>query len=178
MVLKGAETQQETETETANAVVWYVAHTRPRCEKKLAQFCEREGFAVTLPCYRSVKKYRGKKVVFEKPLFPNYVFLQLTKAQTRKVYQSDYVANLLDVVDQQLFEDQLGDILRALDTDLEVYLAPAITAGSRVKIKSGPLRGLEGFVEQREGQTMVLLRLDFISQAAAVKVEATDLELI
>jgi transcription antitermination factor NusG len=174
MVSESAETEQA----ALNAVLWYVAHTRPRCEKKLAQYCEREGFAVTLPCYRSVKKYRGKKVVFEKPLFPNYVFLQLNKSQTRKVYQSDYVANLLHVVDQQLFEDQLGDILRALDTDLEVYLAPAITAGSRVKIKSGPLRGLEGFVEQREGQMMVLLRLDFISQAAAVKVEATDLELI
>ena len=43
--------------------IWFVAHTRPRCEKKLVQYCEREGFSTTLPCYRSVKKYRGKKVV-------------------------------------------------------------------------------------------------------------------
>ena len=80
--------------------------------------------------------------------------------------------------DQESFARQLGDILLALDSDLEVRLAPQITEGSRVKIKSGPLRGLEGRVQERAGVTMVLLRLDFISQAAAVKIEATELELI
>ena len=122
---------------------------------------------MTLPLYRSVKKYRGKTAVFEKPLFPNYVFLQLLPQQKGKVYQSDHVANVLDVVDQKLFESQLGDILAALETDFEIFLAPQITAGARVKIKSGPLRGIEGIVEQRSGMTLVLLRLDFISQAAA-----------
>jgi transcriptional antiterminator RfaH len=159
-------------------LAWYVAHTRPRREKKLTEYCEREGFAVTLPCYRSVKKYRSKTVVFEKPLFPNYVFLQLQPQEKGKVYQSDHVANLLEVVDQQLFQAQLGDILTALDTELEIFLAPQITAGARVKIKSGPLRGIEGTVEQRSGMTLVLLRLDFISQAAAVKIDASELELI
>jgi len=164
--------------EQATELAWFVAHTRPRCEKKLAEYCVREGFQVTLPLYKSVKKYRGKTVTFQKPLFPGYVFLRLLPEQPRKVYQSDYVANLLTVVDQQLFEHQLGDILEALETDYEVFLAPQITAGSRVKIKSGPLRGLEGYVEQRAGSTFVLLRLDFISQAAAVKIEATELELV
>ena len=157
---------------------WYVAHTRPRREKKLAEYCEREGFAVTLPCYKSVKKYRGKTVVFHKPLFPNYLFLRLLPQQKQIVYQSDHVANLLEVVDQQLFEAQLGDILTALDTELEIFLAPQIIAGSRVKIKSGPLRGIDGVVQQRSGMTLVLLRLDFIGQAAAVKVDANELELI
>ena len=161
-----------------NEMLWYVAHTRPRREKKLAEYCEREGFLVTLPCYRTVHKYRGKTVTFRKPLFPGYVFLQLLTHQRQKVYQSDFVANLLDVPDQESFARQLGDILLALDSDLEVRLAPQITEGSRVKIKSGPLRGLEGRVQERAGVTMVLLRLDFISQAAAVKIEATELELI
>lgn len=156
---------------------WYVAHTRPRCEKKLAEYCREQGFLVTLPCYRSVRKYERKTVVFEKPLFPNYLFLRLEPSQRQKVYQSDLVANLLDVVDQELFDQQLGDILRSLETDTEVLLAPQITAGTRVKITSGPLRGLEGFVENRSGMTYVNLRLDFIGQAVAVKVEVSDLEL-
>ncbi len=157
---------------------WFVAHTRPRREKKLAEYCERESISVTLPTYRSVKKYRGKTVVFQKPLFPNYLFLRLHPHQRQTVYQSDHVANLLEVVDQALFEKQLGDILTALDTELEIFLEPQITPGARVKIKSGPLRGIEGVVQRRSGMTLVLLRLDFIGQAAAVKIEAGDLELI
>jgi hypothetical protein len=42
----------------------------------------------------------------------------------------------------------------------------------RVRIKAGPLQGLEGWVEKRQGMTMVLLRIDFINQAAAVKIDA------
>jgi len=157
-------------------IEWYVAHTRPRCEKKLAEYCQRESLQVTLPCYNSAHKYRGKTVVFRKPLFPGYVFLRILKNQRNLVLQSDYVANLLEVVDQQLFEQQLEDILLALETEVEIRLAPSIGKGTKVLIKQGPLRGVEGWVEDRYGMNTVLLRLDFIGQAAAVKIDATDLE--
>jgi len=132
--------------------------------------------SATLPCYCLAHKYHGKTVVFQKPLFPGYVFLRIKHDERRKVRQSDFVANLLEVFDQETLALQLEDILRALATDLDVRLAPAIGAGMRVKIKYGPLRGLEGWVEARYGMNVVLLRLDFIGQAAAVKMEATDLE--
>jgi len=157
-------------------LAWFVAHTRPRQEKKLQQFCERAGFPVTLPCYRSVRKYRGKEVVFQKPFFPGYVFLQLLPQQRQSVFQNNHVANLLVVHDQALFIRQLGEILQALESNLEIQLAPEIGVGTRVKVKLGPLRGMEGWVEQRYGMTTVLLRLDFIGQAAAVKLQADELE--
>lgn len=88
------------------------------------------------------------------------------------------MANLLDVFDQETFYEQLKDILLALESNLDVRLAPSIGEGMRVKIKSGPLQGVEGVVEQRYGMNTVLLRLDFINQAAAVKVDADKLEQI
>jgi transcription antitermination factor NusG len=159
-------------------LLWFVAHTRPRREKKLQQYCQREGMRVTLPCYRTVHRYRGKTVSFHKPLFPGYVFLELLADQRQRICQSEHVANLLHVHDQETFVRQLGEILAALETDLEVFLAPQIGAGCAVKVKSGPLRGMEGWVEQRYGTSTVLLRLDFIGQAAAVKLQADELELI
>jgi transcription antitermination factor NusG len=165
------------DTSEADAPVeWYVAHTRPRCEKKLERYCRREGVPVTLPLYRSVKKYRGKTEVFLKPLFPGYVFLRLRRHQRQKVFQSDYVANLLEVPDQEEFAAQLEDILFALEQQVEVRLAPIIAVGSRVRIRTGPLQGMEAWVQARKGMTEVLLRLDFIGQAAAVKISADDLE--
>ena len=73
---------------------------------------------------------------------------------------------------------QLATILHALELKLEIRQAPQIGMGTRVRITSGPLSGTEGWVEQRYGLTTVLLRIDFIAQAAAVKVEADQLELI
>ena len=131
-----------------------------------------------MPCYRTAHKYRGKIVEFRKPLFPGYVFLHITQEHRRGVYQSDHLANMLDVFDQESFVRQLEDILLALETDLEIRLAPTIGDGTRVRIKYGPLRGMEGWVEQRYGPNTVLLRLDFIAQAAAVRLQATDLEMV
>jgi transcription antitermination factor NusG len=159
-------------------LLWYVAHVRPRREKKLVEYCTRQGLATTLPCYQSAHKYRGKTVVFDKPLFPGYVFLQLLPGQKDAVRQNDHVANLLDVFDQETFRRQLSDILLALKLELGVRLAPAIGKGMRIRIKAGPLQGIEGWVEERYGMSTVLLRLDFIGQAAAVKLDADLLELI
>ena len=156
---------------------WFVAHTRARREKKVKEHCERSGIPVTLPLYHTVHKYRGKTVTFEKPLFPGYVFLQLPE-QEKAAFHTDHIANLLVVHDQELFTRQLGEILEALRSDLQIFLAPEIGHGSRVKVKFGPLRGMDGWVEERYGMTTVLLRLDFIGQAAAVKVQAEELELI
>jgi transcription antitermination factor NusG len=157
-------------------LIWFVAHTRPRCEKKLAEYAEKEGVAVTLPCIATVHKYRGKTVKFEKPLFPGYVFLRMLATQRQSIYQSDHVANLLDVVDQELLTRQLEAVMQALNSDREIRLAPQIIEGQRVRIVAGPLRGVEGVVEQRSGVTTVFLRVDFISQAAAVKLEAHEVE--
>lgn len=159
-------------------LLWFVAHTKPRREKKLVEYCERQGFAATLPCYRSTHKYRGKSVVFRKPLFPGYVFLQLQSGAVTVVRQNDLVANVLDVFDQATFARQLGEILTAVESGLEVRLAPNIETGTRVRIRSGPLQGIEGLVESRQGRTAVILRLDFINQAAAVLLDADVLELI
>ncbi len=157
--------------------LWFVAHTRPRCEKKLAQFCDREGIPSTLPCFNSVRKYRGKTLTFKKPLFPGYLFLRMPGSARQKVVQNQHVANLLDVPDQAEFEEQLQAVLQALETELEIRLAPEIGEGQRIRVTGGPLRGVEGFVEKRYGMTTVLLRLDFIGQAAAVKLDADILEL-
>lgn len=158
--------------------LWFVVHTRSRCEKRVEDFCLRGGIETTLPQYRSVRKYRGKTKTFQKPLFPGYLFLRMSPSLKAKVAQHDQVANVLDVPDQAEFEGQLGAVLQALESEYEVRLAPTIQPGAHVRIRSGPLRGLEGYVEQRRGLVEVHLRLDFISQAAAVRMEADLLELV
>lgn len=156
--------------------LWFVAHVRPRCEKKLQEFCHREGFPTTLPIFKSVKKYRRKKVEFLKPLFPGYLFLNVDRLSSSKVRQNQYVANLLEPPDQFEFASQLQQILEALSSESEVRLCPNIVEGQRVRVKLGPLRGIEGIVLQRQGALEIQLRLDFIGQAAALRVDADQVE--
>lgn len=156
---------------------WFVAHTRPRCEKKLQRWCLKESFTSYLPIYTSVRKYASKVVRFTKPLFPGYLFLRCSRQHMRIIRQSQYVANLLEPPNQIEFETQLGEIMKATDLTEELHVAPSIGPGTRVLIKRGPLAGLEAWVENRSGVEAVILRLDFIGQGAIVNVMVQDLEL-
>src|SRR5262245_62076998 len=127
--------------ELAIGVSWYVAHTRPRCEKKLLHYCNREAINATLPCVRSKKHYDRKTVEFEKPLFPGYVFFRDTPEGARSVLRSDYTANLLEIFDQAEFEQQLRDILIALESGFVVLGAMHLHPGREVRITAGPLQG-------------------------------------
>jgi transcription antitermination factor NusG len=142
----------------------------------LAAFCAKEGIFHQLPLFRSPKSYRGKSLVFLKPLFPGYVFLRPAPDHIHLLRQNRHLARLLHPPDQAEFAAQLGAILLALEANREVRLAPHIAEGQKVRLCTGPLRGLEGFVERREGVIDVILRLDFITQAAAVKVSANEVE--
>lgn len=156
---------------------WHVAHTRPRREKKLKDFCRREGLVVVLPCVKSIKKYSRKSVESERPLFPGYLFFRSSLHQVHRVHQNDHTSNVLRVSDQVLFEQQLGEILSALSTGRMMWTAGCISVGKAVRIRGGPLSGLSGRIVTMNGDSAtVCLRLDFIGQGALVVVETSNVE--
>jgi len=163
---------------TTSGVEWRVAHTLARCEKKVWDWLRQQGWRAELPLYRSVKRYRGKKVEFHKPLFPGYVFVQVPVNEGRKVEQHDQVARLLVPPDQAEFAAQLGAILAAIEAGLELVPVTTLKPGMKVEIISGPLRGLHGVVEKAKDFTEVILRLDFLAHAASVRIEPHEVEVV
>jgi transcription termination factor NusG len=157
---------------------WFVAHTRPRCEKKLLQYCNREDIRATLPCVRSKKRYGHKTVEFEKPLFPGYLFFCDSPERALSVLRSDYTANVLTVFDQAQFAQQVRDVLFALESGCMILGALGVAIGREVRITTGPLAGMAGKVVQVAGQDAVVIRLDFIGQGAAVAVNSGDVEFL
>lgn len=170
------------QTEAVDALVvlpepcrWVVVHTRPRCEKRLAEAARREGVQVYLPLLAKTHSYGRRKRTFYSPLFPGYVFCCGDLAQRQWLRQNQNTANLLEVVDQVALITQLQRIRTAIESNLIVDVAPFLEAGRPVRIKSGPLRGSEGVVVRISGQTRVLLSVDLIQQAAVVEVDSSAL---
>lgn len=165
-----------TDEGTASAIEWRVAHTLSRCEKKLLDWARQQGWRAELPLYRSIKRYRGKKAEFLKPIFPGYVFLQLPSHEARIAVQNRHVARLLTPPDQAEFAAQLQSILVAVESGLQIVPVVQFKPGARVEIISGPLRGMHGTVVKSIDHVEVILRLDFIGQAASVRIEPHEIE--
>ena len=152
-----------------------VLHTRPRCEKTIADYCERQGMPVYLPLRRKIHKYGGRERVFFSPLFPGYTFCVVTPVERSTVRQNRYVANLLDVLDQVQLVDQLVQIRRALAVGDTVEVLPYLETGKRVRVTGGPFKGLEGNVARVKGKTRVVINVDMIRQSVSAEVDSAYL---
>ncbi|MCZ7590740.1 MAG: KOW motif-containing protein [Kiritimatiellae bacterium] len=154
---------------------WVVVHTRPRCEKKLADAAEREGIRAYVPLIARTHAYGRRKRTFLSPLFTGYAFCCGDAPQRRWLSQNQNTANLLDVFDQETLVVQLRHVQTALKSGLLVDVKPFLETGRQVRITSGPLRGAEGVIVRISGKMRVLLSVDMIQQAAVVEVDSAAL---
>ena len=155
---------------------WTVLHVRPRCEKKVAEYCVRHKVPSYLPLRSETKIYQRRKVTVAKPVFPSYVFAEFERPNREVVLKSGNIVRIIEVVDQERFVLELDQVRKALDVDPTLGATAAFTRGKRVRILDGPFRGLEGVVETVRGGTRVILNVEAIGQGVPVDVDMHMLE--
>ncbi len=157
---------------------WLVCHTRPRCEKKLAALLAAEGLPHYLPLVTSVRRYGSQEKKFTKPLFPGYVFVQVAPLKKTRIFQQDLVARAIEIQDESRFLRQIEDVRAIVASGYELSVRPLLTRGRRVKIIGGPLRGLEGYVDDPAKPQGVVLAVDVLQQGLLVKLPAENLQIL
>ena len=156
--------------------LWHVLHIRPRCEKKLAKYCDSVNLEHYLPLRTERKLYQLRKKDVLKPLFPGYVFVKFSAFQRILVLKSQLIVRVLQVKDQIGLIDELNQIQKALEVNPCLNACPAVEQGTRVRIISGPFQGLEGMVAILKGQTRVVLNVDIIGKGVALETSLDMLE--
>ena len=157
---------------------WYVAHTSANHEKRVTQQLQERSVENFLPLYDSVRRWKDRRMKLQLPLFPSYVFVRLPLRERLKVLQVPGVARLISFNGQPAaLPDKEIEALRAsLAARLSAEPHPYLTVGRRVRIKHGPLKGVEGILIRRKNALRVVLSIDLIMRSASVEVEAGDVE--
>lgn len=155
---------------------WYVVHAKPRCEKKLGEYCVANAIVFDLPLRAETKIYQRRKVTVHKPVFPGYVFLKYSAAEKVTLLKSNMIVRILPVENQTQLVRELDQIRLALSVDPTLDACAAFQTGKRALIRSGPFQGLEGVVQTVKGRTKVVLNVDMIGRALAVEVGIELLE--
>ena len=157
-------------------VCWLVCHTKPRCEKKFAALMGAEHFEHYLPLIESVRRYARETKRFSNPLFPGYVFAQIPMVLKQRIYQQDLLARAIAVDDEARFLRQLNDVRTIVASGLMLSLHPLVKRGARARVVGGPLRGLEGIIDDPDNPKGIVLSVDVLQQGLLVKVPLEDIE--
>jgi len=160
------------------AGLWWVAHTKSRNEKALAHDLISRKVSYFLPMSWKVRHTRGRKIKSLLPLFGGYLFFCGNEQQRIEVLRTNRVASLINVKDQQQLVTELSAIERALQTGVVLQKHKYIKAGQRCRVTAGPLRDIEGVVQQSRTGARLILNVDMLGQAASVEVDSDLIEII
>lgn len=164
------------DTEFSEDKNWYVLYTKSRHEKAVAERLCAKSIAYYLPLVTKTSLTRGRRFSAEVPLFANYVFLHGSADDRLSALQTNRISRVLEVNEPLQFRLDLANIARLIESNMAVTLEQRLEAGDRVRVKTGPLTGMEGMVIVRRKRSRLLIAVNCLQQGASVEIDDFVLE--
>jgi transcription antitermination factor NusG len=157
---------------------WFAVYTMPQSEQSVRRILDIRQIESFIPTYEVQKVWKNRqRVKTQRPLFPSYVFVRIGNGQRSTVLSSPGALRILGNSRSALpIPDREIEFLRAEagTGKIEPYLDLVI--GKKVRIRSGPMEGLEGTLVQKRNSFRFVLTVAMINQHAAIEMAADQLE--
>jgi len=158
---------------------WLVYYTIARREKDLMRKLE----AAEIPFFgplirRRLRSPAGRTRESYVPLFPGYVFSWADDDQRRAALATNTIARWIPVGDERMLVGDLRAIRLLIESDQPLTPEARLEPGQAVRVRAGPLKGIEGTVITRRGVERLLVAVRFLNQGASIELEDVDLERI
>lgn len=159
------------------AARWVAFYTLSRREKDLMRKLEAGGLPFYAPLVkRRLRSASGRARSSFVPLFPGYVFSRVDDEQRRAALATNTIARWIPIADEEMLLRDLRSIKRLIDTEQPLTPESRLEPGQHVRVRSGPLLGLEGTVIKRRGEERLQVAVRFLNQGASIELEDVDLE--
>jgi len=156
---------------------WYAAYTCANHEKRVAEQLGLRSVEHFLPTYKTIRRWKDRRVHLQMPLFPGYVFVRLALVDRLSVLRVPSVVRLVGINGHPsaLPNSEIAALKKCLACDLRVEPHPYLITGMRVRIAAGALAGYEGILVRRKGHVRVVISIELVKKSAAVEVDASEL---
>ncbi len=159
---------------------WYALYTNPRHEKVVADQISRRGISCFLPLYRSMRRWKDRRKEVALVLFPGYVFIRIALEDRLQVLQLPGVVRLVTFNGRPaaLREEEIENLRNRLTGPFALEPHPYLRVGRRIRVRSGPLQGLEGIIVRKKDRCRLVFSIDLIMRSVAVEVDECEVEFV
>jgi transcription antitermination factor NusG len=157
---------------------WWALYTRHQHEKTVADILEAKGFEVFLPLYESMRRWKDRTKKLSLPLFPCYVFVRGGLNRRLQVVSTPGVHMVLSHGEDVAIipQAEIEAIRATVHGPFHAEPHPFLKCGERVRVKHGPLLGVEGILVRKKNLCRLVLSVDMVAQSIAVEIDASDVE--
>jgi len=157
---------------------WYAVHTRHQHEKIVARILEYKDLEVFLPLYQVRRRWQDRIKEISVPLFPGYLFVREGEERWLQILTATGVSSIVNCGDRPAVipQSEVEGVRRLVESSLKIEPHPFLKTGDWVRIKYGPIAGLEGILLRKKNIARLVLSVEMLGKAAAVEVDATNVE--
>lgn len=160
---------------------WYAVYVRSRHEFVTADELTRKGMETYLPAIQKVSQWKDRKKNIEYPLFPGYVFVQVPVypgafLDVLKTRGAVSFVSLEPGTPTPVSAAEIDSLRLVIGSGREIDVYPWLKEGMKVRIKNGPLAGVEGVLNRKENECIFSVNVELLGRCVAVKVTPQDIE--
>ena len=152
---------------------WWVVYTKPHNEKALAWDLQKLGVGYYLPMTtkRTRRLDNGKPRKSLICLFPGYVSLVNYKNHKNSLLKTGRIVRAFEINNQERFVQELDQISRVTRQNVDIEIHDDLVIGQSVYIVSGPLKGIEGTIDDIIKCKRVFLNVEMFSRSVSIQVD-------
>lgn len=164
------------ETGVEIAPQWYLVQSKPRQAERAEVNLVQQGYSVFHPQLMVERIRRGRRVVVEESLFPNYLFIRLRRWVDNwyPLRSTRGVACLVAFGREPLpvQDAMIAEIQRRLEAR---PAQPGLCPGQKVEILEGPFRGLEAIFKVHQGERRAQLLIELLHRQVTLTIPIADI---
>jgi transcription antitermination factor NusG len=178
-VNSSAELQESSScAQVSDRLEWYAVYANVRHEKRVKEYLDGRMVECYLPSYRSVRRWQDRRKEVELPLFPGYLFVKIAYRSRLQVLTAPGVVHIVtfDGKPAHICENEIEAIRQTLSCGTNCEPHPYLRVGRRVRVRNGPLCGLEGNLVRRKEGYRLIISIEIIMRSVATEVDEADVE--
>jgi transcription termination/antitermination protein NusG len=152
---------------------WIAIQTKPRHERAVARQLQCKGYVPFLPSWRVRRRWSDRVREIEQPLFDGYLFCRIDLDRPLRVITTPGVIRLVGMSGRPvpIAEHEIASLQRIVTSSAAVAPWPFLSTGSRIRIESGCLAGVEGILERSSGGRRVVVSVLLLQRSVAVELD-------
>jgi len=157
---------------------WFALYTRHQHEKAVASSLQSKGVEVFLPLYNSAHRWKDRVKQLSLPLFPNYVFVFVDLESRFAIFASPGIYDFVRAAGRPaaIPVEEIEGVRRVIEKGLSAEPHPFLKSGDRVRLKNGPLDGIEGILVRKKSFYRLVLSVELLARSISVEVDVADVE--
>lgn len=159
---------------------WYALHTRSRHEKLVDWELRKKRIETFLPLRKITRRWSDRSKKIEEPIFSGYLFVRIALRNRLQALQAKGSVRFVSFnsLPTPIPVKELEAVKRFTEEEISIDPFPYLRQGDRVYVRSGPLRGVEGFIVRKDRNTRLVISLDVLFQSISVAIDQALVEKI